>query len=181
MSKALMFDMDGTITDLYGVDDWNVKLDCEDPSPYYDAQPTVNPNELIPLLDQAKTQGYTVGIISWLSKDSSKDYAKTTRNAKRAWLAKYYPNVFDEIHLVKYGATKRQTIRKHQHAILVDDNAMVRKGFTGQTIDASNSQAMMDELRALIAKQFLQSQKTTIDRMTLMAYYDGVRKERGSW
>lgn len=151
MSKALMFDMDGTIADLYGVDGWLDKLTNEDTTPYTDAKPIVDPQELTDVLSKAKEQGYTVGVVSWLAKDSSKDYAKATRNAKREWLAKYYPNVFDEVHLVKYGATKRQAIRKHQHAVLVDDNAKVRRGFTGKTIDASNSKAMMDELRALVA------------------------------
>lgn len=151
MSKALMFDMDGTIADLYGVDGWLDKLTNEDATPYTDAKPIVDPQELTDVLSKAKEQGYTVGVVSWLAKGSSKDYAKATRNAKREWLAKYYPNVFDEVHLVKYGATKRQAIRKHQHAVLVDDNAKVRKGFTGRTIDASNSKAMMDELRALVA------------------------------
>ena len=151
MSKALMFDMDGTIADLYGVDGWLDKLTNEDTTPYTDAKPIVDPQELTDVLSKAKKQGYTVGVVSWLAKGSSKDYAKATRNAKREWLAKYYPNVFDEVHLVKYGATKRQAIRKHQHVVLVDDNAKVRKGFTGKTIDASNSKAMMDELRALVA------------------------------
>ena len=151
MSKALMFDMDGTIADLYGVDSWLDKLHKEDATPYTDAKPIVDPQELTDVLNKAKEQGYTVGVVSWLAKGSSKDYAKATRNAKREWLAKYYPNVFDEVHLVKYGATKRQAIRKHQHAVLVDDNAKVRKGFTGKTIDASNSKVMMDELRKLVA------------------------------
>lgn len=151
MSKALMFDMDGTIADLYGVDNWLNKLTNEDATPYTDAKPIVDPQELTDVLNKAKEQGYTVGVVSWLSKNSSKSYAKATRKAKREWLAKYYPNVFDEVHLVKYGATKRQAIRKHQNAILVDDNAKVRKGFTGKTIDASNSKVMMTELRKLVA------------------------------
>lgn len=151
MSKALMFDMDGTIANLYGVTDWLDKLRNEDESPYTDASPLVDPQELADVLQQAKTQGYTVGVISWLAMGSSKEYDRKVRQAKRAWLDKHFSGVFDEVHFIKYGATKRQAIRKHADAVLVDDNARVRRGFNGRTIDATNSAAMMQELRQLVA------------------------------
>ena len=72
--KAIIFDMDGTIANLYGVKDWLPKLRSDDPSPYLDAEPMVNLNDLASQLRTLKSAGYTIGIISWLSKFSSESY-----------------------------------------------------------------------------------------------------------
>lgn len=150
-NKVIAWDMDGTLADLYGVDNWLDKLHNEDASPYIEARPLVDVEALTTKLLALKAAGYAVAVVSWLAGGSSKQYDKDVRAAKRAWLEKYFPGVFDEVHLVKYGTTKRQTIRKYAEAILVDDNAKVRKGFSGQTIDASNTQKMMEELSLLVA------------------------------
>ena len=61
------------------------------------------------------------------------------RVAKRNWLAEQgFP--FDHFHGVRYGATKADSIRRYlgegETAILIDDNAKVRQGWTmGDTID----------------------------------------------
>ena len=39
MVKVICWDMDGTIANLYGVDNWLNKLDTYDPSPYAEAPP----------------------------------------------------------------------------------------------------------------------------------------------
>lgn len=151
MSKVIAWDMDGTLADLYGVDDWLDKLHNEDASPYIEARPLVDVEALTSVLKTCKAAGYALAVVSWLAGGSSKAYDKDVRQAKRAWLEQYFPGVFDEVHLVKYGTTKRQVVRRYDEAILVDDNAKVRKGFRGQTIDASNTETMMQELQRLVA------------------------------
>ena len=42
MRKTLVFDMDGTIADLYGVENWLPMLRAEDPLPYEIAEPIYN-------------------------------------------------------------------------------------------------------------------------------------------
>ena len=42
MNKAIFFDMDGTIADLYGVDGWLDDLRAERVRPYAEAKPLVN-------------------------------------------------------------------------------------------------------------------------------------------
>lgn len=134
--QAIYFDMDGTIVDLYNVEDWEAKLNSSDPSPYVDAVPMVNMEVLNELMEEFTTYGITVGVISWLAMHSDKSYDETVRKAKREWLAKYFP-VATEIHLVKYGTTKRKAAR-FKNSVLVDDNAKVRKGWNGHsTIDAT--------------------------------------------
>ena len=139
-TKVLVFDMDGTIADLYGVNGWLEDLRSENPRPYRVARPMYDMDTLATVLGLLKTQGWTVVITSWLSKGSTREYDAMVRKAKTDWLAKYsFP--YDEIHLVKYGTTKANCTRKlGGYQILVDDNEMVRKGWTlGETINANEN------------------------------------------
>lgn len=137
MNKILVFDMDGTIADLYGVENWLTDLRNENPRPYINAEPLYDMDILVSLLESFKMLGWKIVVTSWLSKESSKEYDKQVRMAKMDWLKRYdFP--FDEIHLVKYGTTKANCTRKlGGYQILVDDNEQVRKGWSlGDTIDA---------------------------------------------
>lgn len=136
--NVICFDMDGTIADLYAVENWLPKLRAENASPYMEAAPMWNMAELVSILRQLQKLGIEIRIITWLSKDSSKEYKKAVREAKRMWLEKYnFP--YDKFHGVQYGATKADSIRKdigNGEAWLIDDNAKVRKGWhMGETID----------------------------------------------
>lgn len=138
--KILVFDMDGTIADLYGVENWLEDLRAENPRPYKIAKPLYDTDTLNLVLDILKTQGWKIIITTWLAKGASKDYDRLVREAKLAWLEKVgFP--YDEIHLVKYGTTKANCTRKYKgYQILVDDNADIRKGWTlGDTIDANKN------------------------------------------
>ena len=79
---TIYFDMDGTIANLYGVDNWLPKLRNEDATPYTDAAPMVDTAKLQLLLAILQNRGYKIGIISWLAKNSSKYYDKMVRKAK---------------------------------------------------------------------------------------------------
>lgn len=118
--KKIYFDMDGTIADLYGVENWLPMLRAEDATPYRIAKPLVNITRFNVLCGLLRRQGYEIGVISWLSKESSKEYKKTVRAAKREWLKKYFPACGNEIHLVQYG-TPKHSIVKAKGAILFDD------------------------------------------------------------
>ena len=134
--NEICFDMDGTIANLYGVEDWLPKLRAEDASPYLDAKPMWDMEALAGILRQLQNQGITITVITWLAKDSSAEYKKAVREAKLAWLEKYdFP--FDHFHGVQYGATKADSVRKFtNNAWLIDDNAKVRNGWhLGEAID----------------------------------------------
>ena len=118
--KKIYFDMDGTIADLYGVENWLPMLRAEDATPYRIAKPLVNITRFNVLCGLLRSQGYEFGVISWLSKESSKEYKKAVRAAKREWLKKYFPACGNEIHLVQYG-TPKHSIVKAKDAILFDD------------------------------------------------------------
>jgi phosphoglycolate phosphatase-like HAD superfamily hydrolase len=151
--KMICFDMDGTIADLYAVENWLPMLRAYDPTPYAVAEPMWDMVELANLLRQCQTIGIEIRIITWLSKDSTAEYDRAVREAKRDWLeAQGFP--FDHFHGVKYGATKADSIRRYlgedETAILFDDNAKVRQGWTmGEAIDPIETD-ILDFLRGLV-------------------------------
>lgn len=137
-NKTLVFDMDGTIANLYGVEDWLKDLRAENPRPYVAAAPMYDMDILNGILNILKECGWRIVVTSWLAKGSTKAYDRLVREAKLEWLEKYnFP--YDEIHLVKYGTTKANCTRHiGGFQILVDDNEKVRKGWNlGDTIDAN--------------------------------------------
>lgn len=152
MSKGMIcFDMDGTIADLYGVDGWLEKLRAENPEPYVLAKPMWDMERLAAILNKLIDQGWEVRVISWLAKDASQEYNEVVRAAKKWWLHQYhFP--YQKAHLVAYGTTKANTIRNAAQkgaAILIDDNAKIRKGWhMGETIDptAENIIHRLEEL-----------------------------------
>lgn len=147
--KAIVFDLDGTLADLYSVFGWLEKLRSYDATPYSEAKPIYDAEELIPLIAELKDRGFRIIVTSWLSKESTKEYDAAVRRAKKEWLAEYgFP--YDEIHLVKYGTPKTKCSRgKAKYQILVDDNAEVRSKWTlGATIDANEN--IIPMLKALL-------------------------------
>lgn len=139
-NKTLVFDMDGTIADFYGVNGWLDYLKAENTTPYEIAKPLYNMVYLVALLTILKNQGWKIVVTTWLAKDGTKEYNDRTRKAKLEWLEKYnFP--YDEIHLVKYGTTKANCTRKiGGYQILIDDNEKVRKGWNlGDTINANEN------------------------------------------
>jgi hypothetical protein len=147
--KTIVFDMDGTIANLYGVPNWLDMIHNEDPTPYIVAAPIYNPMALLEVLDALKEQGWRIAVTSWLAMGATKEYNTAVRQAKRNWLEMIgFPA--DEIHIVKYGTTKANCTRHHGgFQILVDDNEKVRKGWTlGGTIDANEN--ILTELKKLL-------------------------------
>ena len=69
--KKIWFDMDGTIADLYGVENWLPMLIDSDPTPYEIARPLVNLSRLARYLNRLQKMGFEIGVISWLSKPST--------------------------------------------------------------------------------------------------------------
>ena len=137
-NKALVFDMDWSIENFYGVVGLLDYLKESNPTPYIVAEPLYDMEELKTVLEMLKLFGWRIVITSWLAKDSSKEFDKEVRQAKLEWLDTFnFP--YDEIHLVKYGTTKANCTRKHGgFQVLVDDNESVRNGWSlGMTINAN--------------------------------------------
>ena len=137
MTTTIFFDMDGTIADLYGVNNWLDYLLASDTLPYEIAKPLVKLNSLARILNRLQRNGYKIGIISWLSKSGSDEYNNAVAEVKRDWLKRHLASVnFNEIHIVKYG-TPKQMFAKTANDILFDDEKPNRDSWTGKAFDAN--------------------------------------------
>ena len=138
MTKTLVFDMDGTIADLYAVTDWLENIIAENVRPYAIAEPMYNMNKLVSVINRLKENGWRVAIVSWTSKHGSKEYNKEVRKVKKEWLDRYnFP--YDELHVIKYGTPKSYCMKKTGgFQILFDDEEPNRKAWrNGSTVNAN--------------------------------------------
>lgn len=143
MFLEINFDMDGTIADFYGVENWLQYLMERNPLPYEIAKPLVNMSVLARRLNSLQRKGYKVNIISWLSKCSDNDFDNAVTVAKVQWLRKHLPSVhWDSINIVRYG-TPKNTIGS---GILFDDEEPNRKMWGEGAYDVHNILEILKEI-----------------------------------
>ena len=137
MIATIFFDMDGTIADLYGVDNWLDYLIASDTLPYAVAKPLLRLSSLARVLNRLQREGYRIGVISWLSKSGTEEYNNAVTEVKKNWLKKHLASVhFDEINIVKYG-TPKQMFARTENDILFDDEEKNRTNWTGKAFDVN--------------------------------------------
>lgn len=143
---TIYFDMDGTIANLYGVENWLNSLIAKETTPYEKAKPLLYLSLLARLLNNLQRKGYKIGIISWLAKNSNAEYDEAVKIAKLNWLKTHLASVqFDEIHIVPYG-TPKESFSKSEMDILFDDEKPNRENWTGK---AFNEKMIIEILKAL--------------------------------
>lgn len=146
MVKAIYFDMDGTIADLYGVDGWLENLIAEQTKPYRMAKSLVDMRKLGSLLNHLQKIGYHIGIVSWLSKNGTEQYNDRVTKAKLAWLEKHIGSVhWDEIKIVEYGTPKSFAV-EYPQGILFDDEINNRIEWDGIAFNVDNILATLESM-----------------------------------
>ena len=145
--KAIWFDMDGTIADLYKVENWLEDLHAYNPRPYKNARPLVNMQVLARILNKLRKEGFTINIVSWTSKQATNEYAEKVAQTKRAWLKKHLRSVvFDKIDILPYGAPKGH----NREGILFDDESANRiEWMKKETNIAFSERYIIEVLRAI--------------------------------
>ena len=128
MKLTVILDMDGTIADLYKVENWLGKIRNFDPTPYTEAALMVA--GIAEAVKAIREAGAEVKVVSWLSKETNSDFDKLVRKAKRDWLAEQGIEV-DSVRCVPYGTQKAYYRNPKNINILFDDNAEVRESFEG--------------------------------------------------
>ena len=142
---TIWLDMDGTMADLYGVENWLPMLEAHNATPYKVAKPLVRMATLARLLNNRQREGYRVCVISALAKNSTNAYDTAVMKAKLEWLKKHLASVrFDEIRFVPYTYTKNDA--NNGNDILFDDEARHLNAWTGTAIPAAR---LLDALKAL--------------------------------
>ena len=146
MTKAIYFDMDGTIADLYAVEGWLPMLQSHNATPYAQARTLVDMRVLARLLNKAQREGYTIGVVSWLAKGSTPQYDTEVTRAKIEWLNKHLHSVqWNEVHIVAYG-TPKHNIVGYPNGILFDDEIHNRNMWTGTAYDVQDIVEVIKEL-----------------------------------
>ena len=146
MNITINFDMDGTIADLYGVENWLDYLINENTFPYANAKPLVRLNLLARRLNTLQRNGYNLAVISWLSKSGTEEYNRAVTEVKMAWLKKHLPSVnWDRITIVPYG-TPKQNFCNNPLDVLFDDEERNRVNWTGKAYDVQNILEILAEM-----------------------------------
>lgn len=142
----IWLDMDGTIANLYAVENWLPKLRAFDPDPYRHAEPLVRMATLARLLNNRQRKGHKICIVSSLSKVSNAEYDEAVINAKCEWLAEHLPSVhFDEKRFVPYTFVKNDV--NSGNDILFDDEERHRTAWTGIAFPADE---LLTALKTLV-------------------------------
>ena len=146
LKMTINFDMDGTIANLYGVNNWLDYLEAEDTTPYEIAVPLLRLSALAKRINNLQRKGYELAIISWLSKSGSDEYNEAVTEAKLKWLAKHLPSVhWDRIIIVPYG-TPKQNYCGNALDVLFDDEQRNRDNWTGRAYDVENILEILKEI-----------------------------------
>ena len=146
LNITINFDMDGTIADLYGVENWLEYLIAGDVFPYANAKPLLHLASLARKLNALQRNGYNLAVISWLSKSGTAEYNEAVIEVKMAWLRKHLPSVnWNEIHIVPYG-TPKQNFCNNPLDILFDDEERNRTNWTGRAYDVQNIMEILREI-----------------------------------
>ena len=146
LNITINFDMDGTIADLYGVENWLEMLIAEDVTPYAEALPLLRLCTLARKLNALQRNGYELAVISWLSKSGSEAYNEAVTAVKLNWLAKHLPSVnWDRITIVPYG-TPKANYCYNPLDILFDDEERNRNNWTGRAYDVQNIMEILREI-----------------------------------
>jgi hypothetical protein len=143
---TINFDLDGTLVDLYGVENWLAYLIAEDTTPYEIAKPLVRFATLARRLNTLQRNGYKIAVITWLSKNATAEYNELVTATKLAYLAKHLPSVnWDRITVVPYG-TPKENYCETPLDILFDDEEKNRANWTGRAYDVKNILEILREI-----------------------------------
>lgn len=130
MEKIIVYlDMDGTIFDLYGQNNWLERLRTEDDTVFTGDRRMVT-EEVLRTHFPADT--YDVRVLSMTPKDATDEYCERVIARKNEWLDRYFPSITKRIYR-KYGHNKN--LKNSKYAILIDDSEPIRNSWNGLAFD----------------------------------------------
>lgn len=130
MEKIVVYlDMDGTIFDLYGQENWLERLRTEDDTIFTGDRRMVT-EEVLRKHFPADT--YDVRVLSMTPKDATDEYCERVIARKNEWLDTYFPSITKRIYR-KYGHNKN--LKNSRYAILIDDSEPIRNTWNGLAFD----------------------------------------------
>ena len=160
----IFLDMDGTITDLYGVKKWLYYLNQNDITPYQTAKPLVDIEVLNNLLHKVQRCGGKVYIITCASKGASRSYFRQIMKAKRQWLERHRI-IYDSFIGLEYGTDKSEYLTQASDLLIDDllDNLTQWQSKGGAIIDPIRDN-LTQALRDMIRKEVVYNEFNTLYR-----------------
>lgn len=125
MSKKIFFDLDGTLYNLYEIDNWLDSLKYEDATVFERGDFIGDYERFMNVVKELLAKGFTFGVISWLPMYATPEFENECAKVKEKWVKKYLPFV-DEMTFQRYGTPKQNAIQKKaQTMYLLDDSKEV--------------------------------------------------------
>ena len=129
MKTNVYLDMDGTIADLYGIENWLHRLRSEDNKIFLECKPMITEEKLFQTFPETE---YSIKILTMTPKDCTKTYHENVKEQKAKWLQKYFPKLSNQIYM-RYGHNKN--LKNSMNAILVDDSEPIRDSWKGTALN----------------------------------------------
>jgi 5'(3')-deoxyribonucleotidase len=129
MKKTVYLDLDGTIADLYNIENWLPRLKASDEKIFLECKPIITEAEL---LSHFPTDKYEIRVLSMTPLGATKEYCKNVEEQKNQWLDKFFPSLTKRIYRA-YGHNKN--LKNSENAILVDDSEPIRNSWRGTAIN----------------------------------------------
>ena len=121
MKTVVYLDMDGTISNLYGIENWLVRLRNEDSTIFTECETLITEKALFDLYPVEK---YEIRILSMTPKKATKRYCMSVIAQKNEWLDTHFPHIKKRIYL-PYGHNKN--LNNSANTILIDFFVLMRR------------------------------------------------------
>jgi len=126
MAINVNFDMDGTLYDLYSLEDWLEGIVNGVKGYYTNGATLVNMWKLSRVCRRLQKKGIKVNIITWTQNTENGNAIELAKKEKLTWLRKKMPYA-DTINILPYGTPKSEYMEDNVRNILFDDNDKVRE------------------------------------------------------
>ena len=93
MTTKIYFDLDGTVYDLYNIENWKPKLCAEDADVFKEGDFIGNYTRFIVACTELVKKGVQFGVITWLPMQATEEYERECAEVKREWVKKFMPFV----------------------------------------------------------------------------------------
>lgn len=126
MTTKIFFDLDGTLFDLYGKENWLELLQTENPTAFEgDFLPEIDKSALFNVVNRLSALGVVFEVITWLPMNASEEYENECTRVKTEWVKANLPFI-SRIACQSYGIPKQNAIAKRaKQMFLIDDNAEI--------------------------------------------------------
>ena len=125
MKINISFDLDGTLFDLYGKENWLYLLENHLCGAFEgDMLPEIDKREFLTIVYKLRDLGVHFEVVTWLPKNATKEYEWVCTEEKKRWCAEHLPFI-NSVRCVPYGTPKQKVASPAGRMYLIDDNSQI--------------------------------------------------------